>query len=320
VYHVGVRGFGDARNDWRIRGSTADEARHALCDAHCMHVGIMFANTGPGSSAPGAVALAQEAEAIGFESLWTVEHVVVPSGYESKYPYDPSGKMAGGAEEFDLPDPLVWMAYVAASTSRIKLGTGILIVPQRNPVITAKEVATLDHLSGGRVLLGVGVGWLEEEFAALGVPFAGRGARLDEYIGAMRELWTADKASVHGRFVDFTDCISRPRPANGTVPVVIGGHTPAAARRAGRLGDGFFPGNASAEEIADLVQIVRSSATEAGRDPDAIELSAMTGGRGDRLLQRVEALHQIGITRVIVGVAPTDVLASTCEAIQSRFG
>jgi probable F420-dependent oxidoreductase len=167
-----------------------------------MKFGVMFANTGFGSSPDGAVNIAQAAEAGGFEALWTVEHVVVPSGYESKYPYDPSGKMAGGAEAFDLPDPLIWLAYVAAATERIRLATGILILPQRNVVITAKEIATLDHLSGGRVTLGVGAGWLAEEFAALGVPFEDRGKRLDEYIDTLRELWApardAEKSTVAG--------------------------------------------------------------------------------------------------------------------------
>lgn len=285
-----------------------------------MHVGIMFANTGRGSSAAGAVALAQLAEAVGIESLWAVEHVVVPTGYESRYPYDPSGKMAGGAEEFDLPDPLVWLTYVAAQTARVKLGTGILIVPQRNPVVLAKEVATIDHLSGGRVLLGVGVGWLEEEFAALGVPFAERGARLDEYLGALHALWTQDKAAYHGRFVDFEGCISRPRPVNGTVPVVVGGHTPAAARRAGRLGDGFFPGDAEPAAVAALVAVVRETATAAGRDPDAIEVSAMVGGKGDTLLRRVEALAAVGVGRVMVGAGRDEAIVDATTAIHAEFG
>ena len=154
-----------------------------------MKFGIMFANTGHGASPAGAKAVAQAAEAGGFASIWTVEHVVVPSGYKSAYPYDPSGKMAGGAEEFDLPDPLIWLTWVAAHTSTVKLATGILIVPQRNPVVLAKELATLDHLSGGRMVLGVGSGWLAEEFAALGVPFDDRGKRLDEYVAVMRALW-----------------------------------------------------------------------------------------------------------------------------------
>jgi alkanesulfonate monooxygenase SsuD/methylene tetrahydromethanopterin reductase-like flavin-dependent oxidoreductase (luciferase family) len=136
--------------------------------------GIMFANVGPMAHAEGAVAIAQSAEAAGFESLWTVEHTVVPAGYQSAYPYSDSGRMPG-PEDSDIPDPLIWLSFVAGATSTIRLGTGILILPQRNPVTLAKEVATLDRLSKGRVELGVGVGWLAEEFEAIGVPFKERG-------------------------------------------------------------------------------------------------------------------------------------------------
>jgi probable F420-dependent oxidoreductase len=285
-----------------------------------VHFGLMFTNTGHGSSAEGAVRLATAAEDAGFHALWTVEHVVVPSGYESAYPYDKSGKMAGGAEDFDLPDPLIWLAYVAARTSRIRLATGILIVPQRNPVITAKEVATLDHLSGGRVTLGVGVGWLEEEFNALNASFADRGARLDEYIGVMRALWTQEKATVKGQFFDFENCISRPRPVNGTVPVVIGGHTKLAARRAGRLGNGFFPGNSSIEEITALVGVMREAAAEAGREPGQIDLIAGGGMPGDELYRRVEALQELGCTEVILPAFPPDMLGGIGADLTARFG
>ncbi len=153
-----------------------------------MMFGIAFANTGRFARPDRAVELARAAEAAGFESLWTTEHVVVPAGYQSSYPYSPSGRMPG-EEDSPMPDPLIWLAYVAAATSTIKLGTGVLILPQRNPVVLAKELATLDHLSGGRMLLGVGAGWLEEEFAAIGVPFGDRGRRVDEYVAAMRGLW-----------------------------------------------------------------------------------------------------------------------------------
>ncbi|MEZ5272988.1 MAG: LLM class F420-dependent oxidoreductase [Ilumatobacteraceae bacterium] len=225
-----------------------------------MKLGLMFANTVWGASAEGAVAIAQAAEAGGFESIWTVEHVVVPSGYESKYPYDPSGKMAGGAEEFDLPDPLIWLSYVAARTSTIKLGTGILILPQRNPLIVAKELASLDALSGGRMICGIGVGWLEEEFDALGVPFHDRGARCDDTVDVLRKAWTGQKVSHASAFTTFTDCISLPRPANGTVPIVVGGDSPAAARRAGRLGDGYFPGNGAIDHLRGRIDIMRRAA------------------------------------------------------------
>ena len=260
-----------------------------------MKFGVMFANTGFGSSPQGATDIARAAEAGGFDTLWTVEHVVVPSGYESQYPYDPSGKMAGGAEEFDLPDPLVWLAYVAAQTTRIQLGTGILILPQRNPLVAAKEIATLDVLSGGRVRLGIGVGWLEEEFDSLGIPFADRGRRTDEHVAVMRALWSG-RASFDGEFTTFGEALSRPVPAQGQdVPIVIGGHTPAAARRAGRIGNGFFPGKGDAAELAELVRVMREAAEAAGRNPDAIELTT-----GARDLEGMKQLHDLGFTRFIV--------------------
>ncbi|MEO5901158.1 MAG: LLM class F420-dependent oxidoreductase [Ilumatobacteraceae bacterium] len=286
-----------------------------------MKFGLMFTNTGMGSTAAGAKELATRAERLDFESLWTVEHVVVPSGYESKYPYDPSGKMAGGAEEFDLPDPLIWLAFVASITEKIKLATGILIVPQRNPVVLAKEVASLDALSGGRMVLGVGVGWLEEEFEALGIPFADRGRRLDDYIEAMRALWTQDKAAVNNTYASFDNCISRPRPIHGTVPIVVGGHSRAAARRAARLGDGFFPGNGKLDEVAGVFDVFRAECATLGRDPSEVELTAGGGGRTvDDICSRVEKLHEMGVTRVILPPLPGDRLDELAAGLQDRIG
>ena len=172
-----------------------------------------------------------------------------------------------GPEESPIPDPLIWLAYLAAATSSIRLATGILIVPQRNPVVLAKELATLDQLSGGRLELGIGVGWLEEEFDAIGVPFAERGHRTDDYVAAMRALWTQDKASYHGEFTDFTDCILTPKPAQGSIPMHVGGHTDVAAKRAGRLGDGFFPAKGSHDELDRLFDARARHGAEHGRDP-----------------------------------------------------
>ncbi|MEM9714519.1 MAG: TIGR03619 family F420-dependent LLM class oxidoreductase, partial [Actinomycetota bacterium] len=186
-----------------------------------MRFGIVFANTGPFASPAGAATMARAAEAAGFDSLWTVEHVVVPAGYESAYPYSPSGKMPG-QEDAPIPDPVVWLSYLAGLTSTIRLATGVMILPQRNPVVFAKEVATLDQLSGGRVELGIGVGWLEEEFDAIGVPFRSRGKMTDEHTHAMRALWTEDQASYDGEFVSFADCIQEPSPVNGTIPIHVG--------------------------------------------------------------------------------------------------
>lgn len=258
-----------------------------------MKFGLRYCNTGRYVDPRQAVALAQAAEAAGFESLWTVEHTIVPAGYASAYPYDSSGKMAGGQNDIPLPDPLIWMAYVAAATSRINLATGILILPQHNPVLAAKQIATLDHMSGGRILLGIGVGWLEEEFSALGVPFAERGARTDEYIAVLRELWSAEKPTFKGRFVNFDGAYCRPQPVNKTVPIIVGGHSPAAARRAGRLGDGFFPARGAPGE---LIAIARDAAEAAGRNPAELEL---TVSAPDDLGELTE-LRKMGVTRVLV--------------------
>lgn len=265
-----------------------------------MKFGLMFANTGTYATASGVVDLAKAAEASGFESIWTVEHVIWPSAYSSTYPYSPTGKMPGDASA-PLPDPLIWLAFAAAHTSTIRLATGILIVPQRNPVVLAKSVATLDSLSNGRLDLGIGVGWLEEEFDALHVPFADRGPRTDDYIGAMQALWASDNATYDGQFAGFQDVTSNPKPKNGTVPIVVGGHSKAAARRAGRLGDGFFPGKGSIDELRELIDVVRQTAADAGRDPGAIEMTAGHPGLfGDDPVAAAEELAAIGVTRSIV--------------------
>jgi probable F420-dependent oxidoreductase len=259
--------------------------------------GLRYASLGRYASGPAAVELAQAAEAAGFDSIWTVEHVIVPARYQSRYPYSPTGKMGSGLEDFPLPDPLIWLAYIASATRTIKLGTAILILPQRNPVVTAKAVATLDHLAGaGRVLLGIGVGWLAEEFATVGVPFEDRGARTDEYVAAMRALWAQERASFQGRFVSFDEVFCRPRPAAGRIPIVVGGDTPAAARRAGRLGDGYFPARGAPAALFDEM---RRSAEAAGRDPAAIELTVSAPVE----VAQIEELARLGVSRVAVPVS-----------------
>lgn len=260
-----------------------------------MKLGLAFANTMAAVQPEGAVALAEYAEAAGVESLWTVEHVVVPGGYESTYPYSRSGRMPGG-EDSPIPDPLIWLSYVAARTERIGLATGMMILPQRNPVITAKSLATLDVLSSGRVLLGAGIGWLKEEFDAIGIPFEERGSRTDEAIEAMRLLWSDDHPTYHGRHFAFDDARMWPKPINRTIPVVIGGHSEPAARRAARLGDGFFPGARDVDLNERMINLMRQAAEEAGRDPASIEVTL--GGWPDEAT--VERYLGIGAARIIV--------------------
>ena len=256
---------------------------------------MLYANTGPWVEPAAAVELVRDAEAAGIESVWTVEHVVVPAGYTSQYPYNASGRMAGG-EDAPIPDPLVWLTWAGAHTTTLRLATGILILPQRNPVVTAKTVATLDALTGGRVILGVGIGWLREEFDAIGVPFAGRGRRTEEWIAAMRVLWGEDHPTFRGEEISFSDARSWPKPVRRSVPIVVGGHTEASARRAGRIGDGYFPGRATVDELTTLIGVMRAAATEAGRDPASIEVTA--GGRPDA--ETVERYRELGIDRLAI--------------------
>ena len=265
-----------------------------------MKYGLAFVNTMQWTKGPGAIELARAADDAGFESLWTVEHVVYPDDYSSPYPYSPDGKMPAQAST-PIPDPLIWLAFVASVTTSIRLATGILILPERNPVVLAKELATLDELSGGRVELGIGVGWLREEFDALGIPWERRGARNDEYVAAMRALWASDGASFEGDFASFTRVSSNPKPPQGQIPIVIGGHSRVACERAGRLGNGFFPGKGSPAELREMIDIVRQTAAAHDRDPDAISITFGSPAIfGDDPVGAAQELAELGVSRVIV--------------------
>lgn len=266
---------------------------------------------GPVEDGRFAVAFARLAEELGFESIWVVEHVVMKVEYRSVYPYDPSGRSPFTAE-VRQPDPLIWLSYVAAATERIRLATGVLILPQRNPLVLAKEVASLDRLSGGRLELGIGVGWVREEAEALGASFDDRGARTDEYVAAMRALWREPVATFHGERVRFEGVVSEPRPLQpGGVPIVIGGHSPAAARRAGRYGDGFYPLGVTPDKLARLRTIVAETAVENGRDPRAIELTLL--GTADAA--SAESLAGLGASRMVIAAREGDLgaLRTTLE-------
>ncbi len=280
-----------------------------------MHFGIVFANTGRNTGGQAAIQLAQAAEEHGFESLWTVEHVVVPADYSSPYPYSADGKMPGGRDDFDIPDPLIWLSFAAAVTTRIKLATGILILPQRNPVVLAKTVATLDAMSEGRMILGIGVGWLEEEFKAIGVPFADRGRRTDDSIAALRALWEQDEPSYDGEFTQFANAYSRPQPANGTVPIVIGGHSKMAARRAGRLGDGFFPLGDDTDSVIELIDLARKTATSQERNPRDIEITVGASPNPEAMKQLADA----GVDRMVVPPMSSDAMKRFADDVMSQF-
>ena len=262
-----------------------------------MKFGLMYANAGPFAFPEMLTHLAQTAERVGVESLWTVEHVVIPVGYASTYPYDPSGKIQA-PDQVPIPDPLVALGYVAAVTKKIRLATGIVILPQRHPLYIAKEVATLDVLSHGRVILGIGVGWLAEEFDALGIPFAERAARTAEMVRALRSLWKDEAEPFQGKFYRWPKVESHPKPVQKPgVPIVVGGHTELAARRAARYGDGFFPGVAEDTKLKDILAIMADECRKLGRDPKTIEISA---GRAAPDLDGVKRLRDLGVSRFMV--------------------
>jgi probable F420-dependent oxidoreductase len=260
--------------------------------------GLAFASS-VGTDSRSALEICRKAEAVGFDSVWGGEHVIRPDKIESPYPYTEDGEMPGDAET-PIPDPLIWLAYVAAAAPTLRLGTCILIVPQRNPLVLAKELATLDQLSDGRVELGLGVGWLREEFDALGIPWERRGARNDEYIAAMRALWAGPHAEYHGQFVDFDPATCNPRPVNGSIPILVGGDTPAAIRRAARMADGYFPGSTDPEKLAGLIQEVRRAAEQEGRDADSIAINAIFGPQMADPLAGAEQLAKLGVERAMV--------------------
>jgi probable F420-dependent oxidoreductase len=237
-----------------------------------MRFGLWSANIGPWAAPTPALELAKAGETYGFESVWTAEHTVFPRTYASRYPYSADGK-APVPGETPMGDPLTHLAWLAGQTSLI-LGTAAVVLPLRNPVLLAKELATLDVLSGGRIILGIGVGWLQEEFAACGVPWAGRTERAEDAIAAMRTLWSGADVSHRGAHFEFDDVTAFPLPSRPSgVPIVIAGSTPFAARRAGRVGDGWLPMDLPPQDFPARLAELKAAAEQAGRDVSGIEIS-----------------------------------------------
>ena len=262
-----------------------------------MKIGIAFANVGPFGQPDMAAFFGQSCDEVGIESLWTVEHVVVPKGYEAKYPYSKDGKMPG-PEDAPIPDPIVWLSFMAGVTKTVRLATGILILPQRHPIYVAKAFSTLDQLSGGRAEMGIGIGWMKDEFEALGIPFEERVSRTEEACAAMRSLWAPEAQAFEGRHFSWGPVESNPKPVQQPgVPIVVGGHVEGAARRAARVGDGFWP-NVSIDVLPGLLEAMTDECGKTGRDPAEIEV---TCGLGQPTLDFVKRMEDLGVSRLITG-------------------
>jgi probable F420-dependent oxidoreductase len=262
-----------------------------------MKFGIMFANVGPFADPALFAHLVTTADACGIESIWTVEHVFVPRGYESQYPYAEGGKMPG-PEDSPIPDPFVALAYAAAITKNIRLATGVLILPQRHPAYVAKEVASIDVLSNGRVTLGIGVGWLQEEFQSLGMSFEDRASRTRESVEAMRSLWSPGPSTYQGRHFRWSNVESNPKPVQGAnVPIVVGGHSDISAKRAARYGNGYFPGRGNAARMRELLGILKDECGKVGRNPGDIEI---TGGMMQPDADVIARHEEMGFSRMLM--------------------
>jgi probable F420-dependent oxidoreductase len=263
--------------------------------------------------------VAAQAEVAGFATLWSGEHVVMLDRADTPYPYSADGRIAVPSSA-DWLDPWATLTFAAAATAEIHLATGVLLLPEHNPLIVAKQAASLDVLSAGRLRLGVGIGWSRGEFETLGVPFAGRSLRTREYVEAMRVLWRDDPSSYEGRFVRFDRVRSYPKPLQGHIPVLLGGNSDAALARVAQYGDGWYGFNLASDELSSRLDVLRSACREAGRDARDLAVAvSLKDGHPDH----VRDLVALGIDElVLVDSPPADARAASdwVSALAERWG
>jgi probable F420-dependent oxidoreductase len=277
-----------------------------------VQVGYFAVGLGPYVEPALVRTIATTTERLGFSTIWAPEHVVLLEQYGSKYPYS--------AGEFPFPldtplgDPFATLAYAAACTTTIRLGTGICLVPEHNPLVLAKTVATVDRLSSGRFTLGVGVGWLAEEFQALGIPFERRTHRTREYVEVMRKLWTEPRSSYQGEFVDFTGVVSYPKPAGGKpVPIWFGGESTPALRRVATHGDGWLGFNIMPDQAAQKVRQIEDLLKSNGRKRSDVHLAvspyASPITSDDLTRYRDAGVDEVALLTLDMPTAETDIVA-----------
>lgn len=255
-----------------------------------MKLGYTGFNAGPLAQPDAIAAVLRCAEDAGFESAWTGEHVVVIDPQEAPSPVPP---------EFPFIDTVAALSFAAGVTRRLKLGSGIILLAQRNPVVLAKELTSIDVLSNGRLMFGVGVGYIPREFEAIGVPYEERGARVDEYIEAIRALWTQDKPAFDGRFTKFDRIQSKPMPVQTPhPPIIIGGMSPAGYQRAIRHGDGWYGYGQDEQAVAASIEGLKTAAREAGRASRFTELDISVTPRGPMTLDRLKRFEDLGVHRL----------------------
>jgi len=288
-----------------------------------MEFGLHLPHVGPFAAREVVLGMARAADAAGVDSLWVSDHVVVPRDYASRYPYAPSGKMPV-PEDAPFLEAVATLLAVSGVTERARLGTSVLVLPQRQPVLVAKQWATLDVLSGGRTIFGVGVGWLAEESAALGVPFARRGSRCEEALRLIEKCWAEDSVTFTGEHFRVERLACEPKPLQKPRPPIwIGGHTPAAFRRVARFGDAWH-GNGTAELCSSGMAAIRAEAEKSGRDPATISLTIRDGKLLDvstreareRTVERLLPYVELGATHfVFLSLSQPEAIADVVETL-----
>ena len=283
-----------------------------------MRLGLHALGIGSGAERDVVDAVATAAERAGFATLWSGEHVVMVDHSASRYPYSADGQIAVPAEA-DWLDPMIGLSFVAAATSTIGIATGVLLLPEHNPVLIAKQAASLDKLSGGRFSLGIGVGWSREEFDALGVPFERRAARTAEYVEAIRTLWRDDVASFAGEFVGFDSVRVNPKPVRSEgIPIVLGGNSDAALRRVADWGDGWYGFNVDGPAaVAEHVSTIRARCDERGRDPSSLYLAVALR---DPQRSDVAELAALGVDELVLVAGPPDDAAAAADWVKDLAG
>ena len=278
-----------------------------------MEIGIHIPQVGPPASIDNITSFAKCADDAGFDGLWVFDHVVLQKEQQSKYPYSPDGSL-GFPPTMNFLEPLTLLAYLAPITKRARLGTSVLVLPMRQPVLHAKIMSTIDFLSGGRFVLGAGVGWWKQEFEALSVPFERRGKRMDECLQLVRALWTEEFVNFRGEFYEAVDWTCNPKPVRPEgIPIWLGGESRGQLERVGKYADGWLATRTSLPTLEQNFNIAKEAAAEAGRNPSKLKLAVegatmLESDKLDQASERLAKLRALGVDHAIVGVHPREMM------------
>jgi probable F420-dependent oxidoreductase len=274
-----------------------------------MEVGVHIPQVGPFATRENIAQFAKTADDAGFDGLWVYDHVVLQKEQQSKYPYSPDGSL-GFPPTLDFLEPLTLCAWLAANTARARIGTSVLVLPMRQPVLHAKIMASIDFLSGGRFVLGAGIGWWKQEFEVLGVPWERRGRRMDECLQLVRALWTEEYVNFKGEFYEAVDWTCNPKPKRpGGIPIWLGGESKGQLRRIGKYADGWMATPRALGTLKEDIAYMRQAAQDAGRDPNALKVAmegvgVLTPDNHEEAAQNLARLKDMGIFHAVVLVHP----------------